>query len=496
MKAITPAMYHDLVDVASKPGFQEWLAGVRATGGCAAPIHLWGNAKMVNCLTGEVLSERAPGRLMVACRNRRRSRCPACSETYRADTFQLIKAGIVGGKSVPESVKDHPRLFATFTAPSFGPVHHRPTDDRGRPRLCHPRGTPRCGQFHDQADPLLGQPLDPTTYDYRHAVIWNALSTKLWARTVELANRKAASMLGYRVREWPEHGRVSVAKVAEYQERLSVHFHAIFRLDGPEPDAPLPADATPELLIQVIRYAADRAAVELPDCGLLSGVPTIVWGDQLDLRAVVPQEGDGKLNDGQVAGYLAKYAAKGSENAGTIDRPIACRECSGLGHVEGRACFHCHGSGQRQPIDALQITAHARAMIETAWMLGGQLELLHLRLRPWAHMLGFRGHFATKSRRYSTTLALLRGARQEWRVAQIRPHRANRFDAINRDLEDFGLHVESPEQSDDDAVLVIGQWNYVGRGHSPGEAIYAATIAQDRIEARRTRREVGDSDAY
>jgi hypothetical protein len=112
-------------------------------------------------------------------------------------------------------------------------------------------------------------------------------------------------------------------------------------------------------------------------------------------------------------------------------------------------------------------------------------------------MLGFRGHFATKSRRYSTTLARLRGARQEWRVAQIRPHRANRFDAINRDLEDFGLHVESPAQSDDDPVLVIGQWNYIGRGHSPGEAIYAATIAQDRIEARRTRREVGeDSDAY
>ena len=29
-----------------------------------------------------------------------------------------------------------------------------------------------------------------------------------------------------------------------------------------------------------------------------------------------------------------------------------------------------------------------------------------LRLRPWAHMLGFRGHFSTKSRRYSTTLTV------------------------------------------------------------------------------------------
>jgi hypothetical protein len=48
MKTITPALYHDLVDVASKPGFQGWLAGVRATGGCAAPIHLWGNAKTID----------------------------------------------------------------------------------------------------------------------------------------------------------------------------------------------------------------------------------------------------------------------------------------------------------------------------------------------------------------------------------------------------------------------------------------------------------------
>jgi excisionase family DNA binding protein len=33
-------------------------------------------------------------------------------------------------------------------------------------------------------------------------------------------------------------------------------------------------------------------------------------------------------------------------------------------------------------------------------------------------MLGFRGHFSTKSRRYSTTLGALRDARAEWRRAQ------------------------------------------------------------------------------
>jgi hypothetical protein len=32
-------------------------------------------------------------------------------------------------------------------------------------------------------------------------------------------------------------------------------------------------------------------------------------------------------------------------------------------------------------------------------------------LGRWVHMLGFRGHFVTKSRRYSTTLGELRAAR-------------------------------------------------------------------------------------
>jgi hypothetical protein len=52
---------------------------------------------------------------------RRASVCPPCAETYRADTYQLIRAGLVGGKGVPETVTGHPCVFATFTAPSFGP---------------------------------------------------------------------------------------------------------------------------------------------------------------------------------------------------------------------------------------------------------------------------------------------------------------------------------------------------------------------------------------
>ena len=39
--------------------------------------------------------------------------------------------------------------------------------------------------------------------------------------------------------------------------------------------------------------------------------------------------------------------------------------------------------------------------------------------------------------------------------------------------------------SDEDTILVLGHWQYIGRGHSPGEAIYARTIATDLAENRR-----------
>ncbi|MET9482675.1 replication initiator [Streptomyces sp. NPDC006638] len=53
-------------------------------------------------------------------------------------------------------------------------------------------------------------------------------------------------------------------------------------------------------------------------------------------------------------------------------------------------------------------------MIRTAWPLGNREDLKHLNLRQWAHMLGFRGHFSTKTRACSTPLGALRAARAAW----------------------------------------------------------------------------------
>lgn len=288
---ITPELYPDLVEIAAQPGFGDWLAMVKATGGCADPIHLWGQSRTIYAATGEVLAQRDPGRLLLACGNRRRSRCPSCSETYRADTYQLIKAGLVGGKDVPLSVAGHPKVFATFTAPSFGPVHQRILSRHGQPRRCHPHGPHRCAQRHRPDDPQIGQPLDPDSYDYTAAVIWNALATRLWARTVQLVNRKAAHLLGVAQRDWPVAGRVVVAKVAEYQARGLVHFHAIFRLDGPQPDKWPPPGATAELLCDAIRQAAKTVSLAPPASPALPELAPVVWGEQLDLKPITERQG-------------------------------------------------------------------------------------------------------------------------------------------------------------------------------------------------------------
>src|SRR5450755_2209201 len=93
--------------------------------------------------TGELLHRyttvHEPGGVLpIACKTRRASQCPPCAEVYRADTYQLIRAGLSGGKGIPATVATHPCVFATLTAPSFGPVHAR--RKRGKTILpCRPR---------------------------------------------------------------------------------------------------------------------------------------------------------------------------------------------------------------------------------------------------------------------------------------------------------------------------------------------------------------------
>ncbi|MER6353979.1 replication initiator [Streptomyces sp. NPDC001634] len=475
---------------------------IAGLGGCAHPIRLTGHRTHLDNATGEILdhldSGQLPaGELLVRCGNRRVTRCPACSTVYRYDTYQLIAAGLRGGKTVPTSVATHPRVFATLTAPGFGPVHNRP--DTGR---CH------CGQLHTDDDPLLGTPLDPDRYDYAGAVLWNAHAPALWARFTTHLRREIAKAAGLTQRDLRRHATLSYAKVAEYQKRGQVHFHAVIRLDGPTgPGSTPPAWATVQLLDHAVRAAATRTRVhhegEPPKQPQLAGaVPSsppqgsdragrlvFRFGRQIDVRAIRGTDftEGGPVTDRHVAAYIAKYATKGAETTtGTLDRRL---------RLLAELATH-------------DITDHARRMIHTAWHLATNRRHAHLRLRQWAHMLGFRGHFSTRTRHYSTTLAHLRAERTAWRTGQPDPQTPAPTLAEPQACQTDGSPVDdraghptdlapghrniAGQRVDSDTTLVISHWQYAGTGLLPELEHLAnllATTRQTRPEqTTRTRR--------
>jgi hypothetical protein len=233
------------------------------------------------------------------------------------------------------------------------------------------------------------------------------------------------------VKDFPDHARVSYAKVAEYQSRGLIHFHAVIRLDGPEgPHDPAPNWGTSELIEHAIRAGVQTAKVtrELTIDGVTS-THMFVWGQQADIRAIRPadaadlEDDSGQISDRALAGYIAKYATKGTSTSEVPDRPI------------------------RSELDIanLHVHEHHRRMITAAWDLGSNPGLEFL--RKWAHMLGFRGHFLTKSQRYSITFSTIRGERRTFQ------HLAA--------LETAGI--------DPGTVLVINHWKHTGNGYRTDE---------------------------
>ena len=109
----------------------------RAVGGCERPIRVAGQGRQVDTETGEITGswstdDLPDGVLHVRCKDRRASRCRPCSLLYQDDADQLTRAGLAGGKGLPESVQAHPAVFVTLTAPRFGLVHSRTLGRDGR----------------------------------------------------------------------------------------------------------------------------------------------------------------------------------------------------------------------------------------------------------------------------------------------------------------------------------------------------------------------------
>lgn len=176
-------------------------------------------------------------------------------------------------------------------------------------------------------------------------------------------------------------------KVAEFQRRGLVHLHVIARADGPSGPATFPPEwLGADTLEGAVAAAAHRARV-----ARLGGDDPVVWGKELDVVALGTGAHPGDVS--AAARYLAKYAVKGSESSGALARRLT----------------------SLAQLRRLGLPPHTERLVETAWRLGGRRELRSLRLRDHAHTFGYRGHFATKSQRYSTTFGALRAARAAYR---------------------------------------------------------------------------------
>lgn len=449
---------------------------------CSRPIQLVGSSTTIDTATGVVLdtysSTSAPlGVTFVPCGNRRASVCPACSRTYARDTFELLRAGAVGGKTVPASVAANPMLFVTLTAPSLGHVHR--SAKPGQPAVrCRPRDKTKvckhgrpvgCMARHAATDSIVGQPICVDCYDYEGHVVWQWWAPELWRRfTIDL-RRRIARYLGVAESRCKDFATVQYAKVGEYQARGCIHFHGLIRLDGPKttPSNPGGFSAAPDSLpVQVLASLVEAAAASVkftaPSAAPGSPARVLRFGSQLDVRVVrdahrpdddTDPSGLTSEHVERVAGYLAKYATK------------AASDTTG----EGRDNAHF----VRLRDECRRLATHAKNRTVAAYKAGDDdYEDPYALLGKWVHMLGFRGHFSTKSRRYSVTLGRLRRARRRWQ--QLAAESARTGEPI--DTADLERRLLADDE--DETTLVIGDWSYLGTGwQNAGDAALANAAA-------------------
>lgn len=395
---------------------------------------------------------------------------------------------------MPTDVAGRPQVFATLTAPSFGPVHNatggKCRDHRrvGEFRRCM-HGKPLwCSKNHDHNDTAAGQPLCAECYDYLGHVLFTWHLPELWRRfTITLRRTLAKKLKSQGIS--PSSVRVSFVKVVEMQARAIPHIHALIRLDpatdagdhnlhGPaatsgggehrhDTDHGWEPPITAAELAALIQQAARTITLDVPNPRADNDAETqavnVRFGTQIDTQPITSEciaveydsaaenEAIGRLSPRRVAGYLAKYVTKSLQELG-----ISARRLSG------------------EAIADLDVTEHVRTILATINHLAERARDLSIEsltgIGRWLHTLGYRGHITTKSRRYSTTLGELRARRHLWTLKQNTP--------VRQGCE----QIESVDFQTDWDVC----WEFDRAGHtSQGDRVLVISAAHRHIESRR-----------
>jgi len=510
------AVIGEMLRRASSPGFDDWWRRVASVGFCAHPIQLAGTDAFGR-----------QQRVWTRCNNRRTSVCPSCSALYARDTWQLVHAGAAGGHhDIPATVSAHPQVFATLTAPSFGPVHGstgtvcctQHPGHGGRTRC--PHGKPLwCNMSHHRGDEVVGQPLCGDCYDYLAHVVFTWQLPELWRRFT-IALRRAVRQSLKTVGADPDSVRVSFVKVVEMQARAVPHIHALIRLDPANID---PADTNTTDADLIVADSADAGTTgsgehadhgHAATCG--GGEPRHPahppWQPPIsaaDLAALIHQAarqinititdpspgpdlgpGDPNAADAATAVLVVRFGTQ-------IDtQPVTAtpRESADADHVGGAGglsarrvarylakyvtkSLHDFGIAARRlsaaSIATLDVTDHIRAILATVAELA-EYAATHPRggspwagIGRWLHTLGYRGHITTKSRTYSTTMTALRNHRAEW----TRQH--------TTDAKSIAEQYEKEPERD------VGDWSFDRAGHATlGDRVLAVSASLRQIATR------------
>jgi hypothetical protein len=213
---------------------------------------------------------------------------------------------------------------------------------------------------------------------------------------------------------------------------------------------------SPTELAALIQQATRSVTLTVDD-GTTGLSRVLRFGTQIDTQPIVsqpvtadprPAQSDSPtsgVSGRRVAGYLAKYVTKSLADFGISVRRITTAA-----------------------IGELDVSDHIRAILSTIAQLA---ETGATGIGKWLHTLGYRGHITTKSRRYSTTMTVLRTRRARWKNAQ----------ATNTVVVQRGS--SSVVDSIDDML-----WQFDRAGHhSLGDRVLVISAALRGIEARRIR---------
>lgn len=210
----------------------------------------------------------------VPCKSRYEAWCPSCANKRRQQTYQRAMGGI------RQAQEDTYALYWITLTPHGSKVFGCPSHRATSPILKCP-----CTRPHNEDDPLIGTPLNPSRFNYTAAAQWNLNISRLWARTITLL-RQQLKLPRSRYHE------VQYLRVVEWQQRGLAHIHALIRIERNK-------DTTAALLSSIASASVKHSE------------NTITWGKQSSIEAI-------EATDTSRAGYIAKYSSKHARDM-TID---------------------------------------------------------------------------------------------------------------------------------------------------------------------------------